>query len=136
MEFTFHAQGHPNMTSEHRSTFEVTCDSEIGKTADCIVGVNADADLLKIPSTIRKTIQTGGNLIKVRLETENNSDEIIGCGSPDLTLDHPKDMVCRKSEYTCSRTLMVRADKAASDLKRELIADLKEGKSLKVTIIV
>ena len=60
----------------------------------------------------------------------------MGYGQPDLTLKHPTDMVCRKSNYRCSRTLMVKADKAACDLKKELIDDLKEGKDLKVTIII
>jgi uncharacterized protein len=136
MEYTFHARGHPNVTSLHRSTFEITRDTEIGKTADCIVGVAADADLGALPTQIIKTIQIDGNPVKVRLETENASDEITGFGHPELTLNHPTDMVCRKSEFKCSRTLMIKADKAACDLKKELIADLKEGKLLKITITV
>ncbi len=136
MEYSFNAQGHPNVTSLHRSTFEVTRDTEIGKTADCIVGVSADADLGTFPAQIIKAIQTEGNSIKVILETENAFDEIKGFGHPELTLDHPTDMVCRKSEFKCSRTLMIRANKAASDLKKELIADLKVGKLLKIIISV
>ncbi len=75
-------------------------------------------------------------MIKIQLETENGFDEITGYGHPELTLEHPTDMVCRKSEFKCSRTLMIKADKAAIDLDRELINDLREREELKVKIIV
>ncbi len=61
---------------------------------------------------------------------------ITGYGHPALTLDHPTDMVCRKSDYTCSRTLMIHADQAAVDLNPDLVKDLQEGKPLKVIIKV
>ncbi|MBC7111709.1 MAG: DUF371 domain-containing protein, partial [Methanothermobacter sp.] len=57
-------------------------------------------------------------------------------GHPELTLDHPTDIVCRKSDYICSRTLMIRADKAACDLDENLVRDLRKGRELKVEIIV
>ena len=75
-------------------------------------------------------------IIILRLETENAVDEIRGFGHPELTLDHPTDIVSRKSDFKCSRTLMINADKAACDLNRELINDLRNSKPLKVTIIV
>ena len=136
MEYTFHAKGHKNVTSAHRSTFEVTMDKEIGIRADCIVGVSSKIKLEDFPLELRNAIKNENTLIKVQLETENAEDEIKGYGHPELTLDHPTDMVCRKSDFKCSRTLMIKSDKAAVDLKRELVNDLKEGKDLKVTIIV
>ena len=136
MEYTFHAKGHKNVTSAHRSTFEVTMDKEIGIRADCIVGVSSKIKLEDFPLELRNAIKNENTLIKVQLETENAEDEIKGYGHPELTLDHPTDMVCRKSDFKCSRTLMIKSDKAAVDLKRELVNDLKEGKDLKVKIVV
>jgi uncharacterized protein len=136
LKYIFYAKGHPNVTSVHKSTFEVTMDKEIGITADCIVGVSSKTKLEDFPVELRKAIKNEDTVIKLQLETQNASDEIIGYGHSELTLDHPTDMVCRKSEYKCSRTLMIKADKAAVDLKRELIDDLKVGKELKVKIIV
>ena len=136
MEYTFHAKGHKNVTSAHRSTFEVTMDEEIGIKADCIVGVSSKVKLEDFSQELRTAIRDENTLIKVQLETENAKEEIKGYGHPELTLDHPTDMVCRKSDFKCSRTLMIKADKAAVDLKRELVDDLKEGKDLKVTITV
>lgn len=136
MEYTFKAQGHHNVTSKHRTTFEVTQDEEIGLAADCIVGVSSKVSLTDLPSQMKEAIQDEDTKIQVILETENSKDVITGYGHPKLSLDHPTDMVCRKSDYTCSRTLMIHADKAALDLDQDLVRDLADGKSLKVTIKV
>ncbi len=136
MEYTFKAKGHHNVTSKHKTTFEVTQDAEIGLVADCIVGVSSNVSLNDLPLQMREAIQDENTEIKVVLETENVKDVITGYGHPALTLDHPTDMVCRKSDYTCSRTLMIHADKAAVDLDSDLIAELAAAKTLKVTIIV
>ena len=136
MKYTFTAKGHYNVTSKHRTTFEVTQDMDIGLKADCIVGVASNASLNDIPSNMKETIRNENVKIKIILKTENATDTITGYGHPALTLDHPTDMVCRKSDYTCSRTLMIGADKAAVDLNSDLIEDLRFGKTLKVTIII
>jgi len=136
MEYTFKAKGHHNVTSKHKTTFEVTQDTEIRLAADCIVAVSSNVSLNDLPIQMREAIQDENTEIKVILETENYKDVIIGFGHPELTLDHPTDMVCRKSDYTCSRTLMIHSDKAAVDLDIDLIDELVSGKTLKVTIIV
>lgn len=136
MEFVFHASGHFNVSSTHKTTFEVTMDREIGAKAHCILGVSSDAKLDDLPLELREAIKNENTIVKVKLETENGFDEITGYGHPDLTLDHPTDMVCRKSEFKCSRTLMIKADKAAIDINSGLIHDLKEGNDLQVTITV
>lgn len=86
------------------------------------------------PEEIRNALMTDDSKIELLLETDNGSDIITGYGSSNLTLSHPSDMVCRKSSFTCNRTLMIHADKAAIDLNRTLIDDLKKGSDLKVTI--
>lgn len=136
MIYIFHARGHPKVTSLHKTTFEVTRDSEIGIVADCIIGTQSESVLEDIPEQIREAIRKEATQIKVVLDTKNAQDIITGYGHPDLSLDHPTDMVCRKSSFTCSRTLMIRADKAAVDLRKELVEDLKAGKDLKVTVIL
>ena len=42
MIFKIRTKGHKNVSSMHKSTFEITKDPEIGPTADCIVGVAMD----------------------------------------------------------------------------------------------
>ncbi len=136
IKYIFYAQGHPNVSSKHRSTLEVTLDPEIGIQADCIIGVKSDKTMLDFPGELKKSIAREGAQVRLLLSTPHHRDEITGKGHPDLSLDHPTDMVCRKSDYICSRTLMIKADKAACDLNQDLIEDLKNNKTLKVEIIV
>lgn len=136
MEYVFYAKGHQNVTSAHKTTFEVTMDREIGKRADCIIGVSSKVKLNDFPEDIKSAIKNENTVIELRLETENAFDVIIGYGHPELTLKHPTDMVCRKSEFKCDRTLMIKADKAAIDLNRQLVDDLKNGKDLTIKIKV
>lgn len=136
MEYTFLAEGHENVTSKHKSTFEITTDNYLTLNGDCIIGINSNKTLKDFPKEIRKIIQTDGSKIELLLETDNASDKIVGYGSSDLTLNHPSDMVCRKSTFVCDRTLMINSNKAAIDLNNDLINDLKQGLTLKVTIKV
>ena len=134
MIFKIQTKGHRNVTSLHKSTFEITKDAEIGPTADCIIGVGMDNSMLNFPEEFKERIADPNTKVKVILDTENGYDEITGFGHEDLTLTHPTDIVCRKSDYTCSRTLMINADKAAKDLDENLIEDLKNEKIMDVTI--
>lgn len=134
MIFKIKTKGHKNVTSLHKSTFEVTKDPEIGPTADCIIGTDMDKSMLNFPNDFKEKIANSNTKITVILDTENGHDEITGFGHENLTLTHPTDIVCRKSDYTCSRTLMIKADKAACDLDSNLIEDLKNEKLMEVTI--
>lgn len=134
MIFIIHTKGHKNVTSKHKSTFEITKDVEIGPTADCIIGTDMDKTMFDFPQEFKDKIADSNTKITVELNTENGYDEITGWGHEDLTLTHPTDIVIRKSDFTCPRTLMVRADKAAKDLDCNLIEDLKNEKIMEVTI--
>ena len=134
MIFKLKSKGHKNVTWLHKSTFEVTKDVEIGPTADCIVGTSADQSMMNFPQEFKDKIANSNPKITVILDTEHGHDEITGFGHEDLILTHPTDIVCRKSDFTCSRTLMINADKAAKDLDSDLIEDLKNEKIMEVTI--
>ena len=134
--FKIRAKGHKNVTSLHKSTFEITKDVEIGPTADCIVGVNMDNSMFDFPIEFKKKIADSNTKITVILDSENGHDEIIGYGHENLTLTHPTDIVCRTSDYTCNRTLMIKANKAACNLNKNLIEDLKKEKIMDIEINV
>lgn len=134
MIFKILARGHENVSSKHKSTFEITKDSDLTPSGDCIVGVDMDKTMLDFPQEFKEKIADSNTKILVELKTENGCDEIVGYGHEDLTLTHPTDIVVRKSDFTCSRTLMIKADKAARDLDSDLICDLKNGKLMEVTI--
>ena len=134
MIFKILAKGHENVTSRHKSTFEITKDPELTLSGDCIVGVDMDKSMLDFPDEFKDKIADSDTRIIVELKTENGYDEIVGHGHENLTLTHPTDIVFRKSDFTCPRTLMIGADKAARDLDENLICDLKNEKTMEVTI--
>ena len=136
MEYSFKAYGHENVLSKHKSTFEITTDEHLTLRGDCIIGTSSDTTLNDFPEELREKIMTDDTKIEIILKTPNATDTIIGYGSSDLTLTHPSDMVCRKSDFTCNRTLMIKSDKAACDFKSELIDDLKNKCEIIVTIKV
>ncbi len=136
MIFEIITKGHENVTSNHKSTFEITKDPEITLQGDCIIGVNSNKTMDDFPEEFRQKIANSNTEIHVILETENGHDEITGYGHENLELTHPTDIVCRKSDYVCNRTLMIKSDKAARDLDKNLIKDLKECKEMKVQIKV
>jgi len=131
---SFKAQGHPNITSTHRTTLMTTRDKHLSKRGDCIVAVNAEKGLLGLPDDIKEAARSGETMISLRLEAGGEGFTVTGRGHPGLTYTDPDDIVARKSGYTCGRTLMVGADKAACDIPDGFRGILKEEIEVTVTI--
>ena len=136
MNFKIMAKGHENVLSLHKSTFEITKDKDLSLSGDCIIGVDIDKSMEDFPEEFKEKLANDDTKVIVELKTPNASDTIEGYGHHDLTLSHPTDMVCRKSTFVCSRTLMIKSNKAAIDLNRDLIKDLANGESMEVNIIL
>ena len=136
MNFKIRAKGHENVLSMHKSTFEITKDKDLTLSGDCIIGLDIDKSMEDFPKEFKEKLANDDTKVIVELKTPNASDEIEGFGHHDLTLSHPTDIVCRKSTFICSRTLMIKSNKAAIDLNRDLIKDLANGESMEVNIIL
>ena len=136
MNFKIKAKGHKNVLSKHKSTFEITKDEDLSLSGDCIIGLGIDKCMLDFPEDFKKKLASDDTKVTLKLKSPNASDIIVGYGHHDFTLDHPTDIVCRKSDFICSRTLMIKSDKAAIDLNRDMISDLANGESLDVEIIL
>ena len=134
MNFKIRAKGHENVLSLHKSTFEITKDKDLSLAGDCIIGLDIDKSMEDFPKGFKEKLANDDTKVIVELRTPNASDTIEGYGHHDLTLSHPTDIVCRKSTFVCSRTLMIKSNKAAIDLNRDLIKDLANGESMDVNI--
>ena len=134
MNFKIKAKGHENVLSLHKSTFEITKDKDLSLAGDCIIGLDIDKSMGDFPKGFKEKLANDDTKVIVELRTPNASDTIEGYGHHDLTLSHPTDIVCRKSTFVCSRTLMIKSNKAAIDLNRDLIKDLANGESMDVNI--
>ena len=134
MNFKIMARGHENVLSLHKSTFEITKDKDLSLSGDCIIGLDIDKSMEDFPKEFKEKLANDDTKVIVELKTPNASDTIEGFGHHDLSLSHPTDIVCRKSTFVCSRTLMIKSNKAAIDLNRDLIKDLANGESMEVNI--
>ena len=136
MNFKIKAKGHENVLSLHKSTFEITKDKDLSLSGDCIIGLDIDKSMEDFPEEFKEKLANDDTKVIVELKTPNASDTIEGFGHHDLSLSHPTDIVCRKSTFVCSRTLMIKSNKAAIDLNRDLINDLANGEYMEVNIIL
>jgi hypothetical protein len=129
-------RGHKNITARHRSTFEVTREEHLSMKGDCIIGVGADKGAADLGSNFRKVITSPGAVLTTRLCCGEHEVGIRSVGGPALSLDHPTDLVWRKSGFVCGRTIGIGADFAARDIPREFVAALGNGAVLVVELIV
>jgi len=132
---TILAFGHANIQAIHKSTLEITKEAELSKRGDCIIAVSANKTLTNLSPQFLNNLRTENARIRIVIEVGEISDTVNAFGSSRLLLAHSRDMVIRKSDYICSRTLAIKADKAACDLSRELVEKLKNPKQ-KVKIML
>jgi len=130
------AFGHENIQAIHPSTLMFTRENHLLKTGDCVVGVASDKAVADLNQTFKEALRKPNAKLTIVIETGGLTEQINASGSPKLILTHPTDMVIRKSDYICNRTLAIRADKSANDLPRELLEKLKNPKQkVNITLV-
>ena len=131
MKYTFTAHGHPNILATHKTTLEITKDSELTRKGDCLIAVGADFSLQRIKELV-DSCGVGGK-IKLTIAAAGMKDEIIAVVNKEFSSSH--EIVLRKGSFISERTLGINADKAAAGLGRELVEKLKStGCAVSVTI--
>lgn len=121
----FYATGHPNVVAGHPTTFEITREANLSKRGDCVLAVNSTKAAADFSDEFRRVCRNDGARVLMRLEAKGIRDLIQGWGSARLTITDSEEIVGRTSTYVSPRTVMVRANKAARDLRRDLIIALK-----------
>ena len=131
------AHGHNNILAMHETTLEITKDTHLSRRGNCIIAVAANKGFDNLSSEFRGFLRKDDAKITITIESGTVSDTLDACGNSKLVLAHPTDMVVRKSEYICNRTLAIQANKAACDLSRRLVEKLKDpNQQVKITLIV
>ena len=129
--------GHENIMATHKTTLEFTKDTHLSKKGDCIVTVAADKALADLSAEFKEKLRKPHAKLVILIEAGGIIEQVNAHGSPQLILIHPTDMVVRKSDYVCSRTLAVHVDKAAQDLSKALVEKLKNPEQkVKITLEV
>ncbi|GAG67898.1 unnamed protein product [marine sediment metagenome] len=94
--------------------------------------MSSEKQYISVPAkdgeTIRKTLITlETTKIILVMEVEGIIEQVTGTGGQNLTYSDSVSMVARTSSYQCERTLMINADKAASNLSRKFVRLLKKN---------
>lgn len=134
---TFWALGHPNIQAVHPTTLMFTKDIHVSKNGDCIVALSAEKSVADLSSQFKQELRKPNAKVTITIEAGDFKEEIKAFGSPKLCLCHQTDMVIRKSDYACNRTLAICADKSSVDLPRALVEKLQDPKQkVRVTLNV
>jgi uncharacterized protein len=118
--------GHTNVRALHRTTIEVTKHPHLTINGDCIIGVNANKSCFDIKDNLKSKVRDPYSFLEIELIVEPYSFIIKGSGDTNLSLTHPEDIVLRKSNFICSRTLSINCNFSAVDIPREIIELLKD----------
>jgi hypothetical protein len=128
------ARGHQNITATNDRTLEITRDPYVTRRGDCIIACCADKAGPQLSREVLEALKRPG-VVEVAIEAGGLSEVVRG-ETPLAAPASPYRLVIRKSRYVDDSTLAVAADKAAGDLSRELVANLKRGVVVRVVIRV
>jgi uncharacterized protein len=131
---TIRCRGHPLVLGTHPTTFEVTCEDHLTGNGNCIIGIAADKGCAGLSPAFRQVLAHDDAVLITRLACDGIVAEVRSCGSSRFMLDHPADMVWRKSSFVCGRTIGIMSDRVALTLPRELVQNLASGKEMVVTL--
>lgn len=118
-------RGHPLISALHPTTIEITTDTHLTRRGDCIVGVGSERGCSGLDPTLKAGLKRATSTVNFRFIVGSESFAVCARGDPRLTLQHPHDMVIRKSDYISDRTVGVKADAAAKDFPRSMISMLR-----------
>jgi uncharacterized protein len=118
-------RGHPMVTALHPRTIEVTTEDHLTVNGDCIIGVGADKGVAGLLSPVRDALRADGSRVKMTLEVGDESFSLSARGNSALPLQSDLDLVIRKSDFICGRTLAIGADAACKDIPRGIVEKLR-----------
>ena len=107
------AKFHANVQALHKGTLEITCEERLTPRGDCVVLTHSTHE----PKALEETCLEGKRAYLVIL-TRLGSFWVRGTCAP---REVGCSFVIRKSSSKAPRTLMINANKASSDLSRELV---------------
>ncbi len=118
--------GHTHVRGSHKTTFEITREDKLSPQGDCIIGVCSDKGAADLADDFCSLLADDRAILTTRLQAGGITCEIRSRGSSQMTFDHPTDLVWRRSDFVCGRTIGIGSDHVARTLPRELI-DLLSG---------
>ena len=118
--------GHPNIRSLHAKTIEITKDEHLTPRGDCIIGVKADKACADLDESFKHRLKSNSSVVRMEIMVGEESFLISGMGDGRLSMLNAHDIVIRKTNFVCPRTMSVLCDKASSDMPRKLVKMLQD----------
>ncbi|HEX8743984.1 MAG TPA: DUF371 domain-containing protein [Thermoleophilaceae bacterium] len=119
------ARSHPAIRASHRKTLELTRDAEITERATCVVGVGARLD--------ERALAGLHGPVELTLSVDAREQRVRGRLNPAFQPGDP--LVVRRADAVTRDALIVGADRAASDLARDFVAELaKPGARIALSV--
>ncbi len=114
-----------------------TKDIHVSKNGDCIIAMTADKAVADLSVQFKQELRKPNAKVTITIEAGDLKEEIRALGSPKLCLCHQTDIVIRKSDYICNRTLAICSNKSSIDLPRAFVEKLQNPEQkIKVTLTV
>jgi hypothetical protein len=136
-EETVSFRGHRNIRCLHDRTIEITKAASLSTKGDCIAGVSATKGCKDLDKELKARLLEPGRIVRLEIHLSDITFSMHGYTDHRLTLSHDHDIVIRKSNYICPRTLCVLSNKASSDMPRDLVTELQNPATVaKLKIIV
>jgi hypothetical protein len=129
--------GHPNIRSLHAKTIEITKDEHLTPRGDCIIGVKANKACAGLDQSLKHRLRSNSSVVKIEIIVGDESFLISGRGDERLSMLNAHDIVVRKTNFVCPRTMSVLCNKASSDMPRKLVKMLQDQETkgiLRITL--
>jgi uncharacterized protein len=122
-EVTFY--GHPHIQSLHAKTIEITKDEHLTPKGDCIIGVKANKACADLDESLKHRLKSNTAVVRIEVMIGDDSFLITGRGDERLSLLNVQDIVIRRTNFVCPRTMSVLCDSASSGVPRKLVRMLQ-----------
>ena len=113
--------GHRNVQSLHTRTIEITKDPSLTLQGDCIIGVSANKSCCDISDKVQRILKDSNSHIIIDIIVGKRSFRMNASGDRRLLLLSRHDIVIRKSNFICERTMAIQCNKASRDIPRDMI---------------
>ncbi|MEX2061000.1 MAG: DUF371 domain-containing protein [Nitrosopumilaceae archaeon] len=84
MHFEIPFTGHENIRSIHKNTIEITKETHLTPSGDCIIGVGAKYGCSEIPNKIKKKLKDPNSIVIFSININGYTFKIKGKGHQDL----------------------------------------------------
>jgi uncharacterized protein len=118
--------GHLNIRSLHAKTIEITKDEHLTPRGDCIIGVKANKACVDLDEALKHRLKSNSAVVRIEVMVGTESVLISGMGDHRLSMLNSHDIVIRRTNFACPRTMSVQCDKASSEVPRKMVNILQD----------